>query len=82
MRLGPTEPPAGVMVLIWRLFWASAVLSLWPLSLGAYVATLSPGSIERTAARSSPPNELPKRYTVCAIAGPEKCWEAVGKLVR
>jgi hypothetical protein len=73
------------MALLWRVCWTLAVLSLWPLALGAYVATRSPGSeasVERALIPQPPPKEQPKRYTICGIAGSENCWEVVSTPIR
>jgi hypothetical protein len=69
------------MALLWRVCWTLAVLSLWPLALGAYVATRSPGS-EASVQRAPIPQPPPKRYTICGIAGSENCWEVVRTPIR
>jgi hypothetical protein len=69
------------MALLWRVCWTLAVRSLWPLALGAYVATRSPGS-EARVERAPIPQPPPKGYTICGIAGSENCWEVVSTPIR
>jgi len=66
------------MAAIWRWRWTLAVLSLWPLAVGAYVATRTPSvasvtkpHIERVPARTCFGEA--KNVGICSWA--QVCWE-------
>ena len=70
---------------IWNLWWSIAVLGLWPLTLGAYVATRTPA--EKPVAklftdRVPIPQPPPRHYGICGIAGAENCPQVVGRSIR